>query len=183
MARISFDQDKVEGTGSFTPIPPGKYLVEITDSDVRPTKSGTGEYVYLVLRVVEGLYEGRLIFDRLNYINQNQQAEEIAQKALKRLCRLCGIRGELTDTQDLHFKRFEVSIGIRADQGYGEQNQVRYPDLPVERGPQPPAKRDEPVHVPVNGEEAALAGAQTQKVAPRPAPAGGQRPWQQKSRF
>lgn len=173
MARISFDQDKVEGTGSFTPIPPGKYLVEITDSDVRPTKSGTGEYVYLVLRVVDGPHEGRLIFDRLNYINQNQQAEEIAQKALKRLCRLCGIRGELTDTQDLHFKRFEASVGVRADQGYGEQNQVRYPDLPAEM-----AKRDEPVHVPVNGEEAV-----PQKVAPRPAPAGGQRPWQQKSRF
>lgn len=178
MTRISFDQNKVEGSGTFTPIPPGKYLLEISDSDVRPTKSGTGEYVYLVLRVVEGPHEGRLVFDRINYVNPNRQVEEIAQKALKRLCRLCGVRGELTDTQQLHFKRFEASVGIRADTGYGEQNQVRYPDVAVTGNgkvlPDPapietaPVKLDHPV-----------------KLSPqqRPAPSGGPWPWQKNAKF
>ena len=37
-----FDANQVEPTGDFEPIPAGKYLAVITDSEMKPNKAGTG---------------------------------------------------------------------------------------------------------------------------------------------
>ena len=182
MARLSFDPDATEGTGGFTPVPPGKYLLEIQESDIRPTKSGTGEYLYLVIRVVTGPYENRLIFDRLNFSNPNPQAQEIAQKALKRLVRLCGLPLSILhdlDTERLHFKRFEAVVTVRQDTGFGPQNAVRYPDVPDEQGvPLATPQRS-------NGLPAATAAQPrpAPQQLPRLEPSGGDKPWKKAPRF
>jgi Protein of unknown function (DUF669) len=182
MARLSFDPDATDGTGGFTPIPPGRYLLEIQESDVRPTKAGTGEYLYLVLRVVTGPHEGRLIWDRLNFSNPNEQAQEIAQKALKRLVRLCGLPVSVLhnlDTQVLHFKRFEAAVTIKQSPGYEPQNAVRYPDAP---GAPPDGGEEAPKS---NGQQI-VTQAQQRAAAPplpRPAPSGGPAPWKKAPRF
>ena len=59
MADLSgFDANQVEPTGDFEPIPAGKYLAVITDSEMKPTKSGTGSLLQLfhgeVLLPVDG---------------------------------------------------------------------------------------------------------------------------------
>jgi hypothetical protein len=179
MARLSFDPDATDGTGGFTPIPPGKYLLEIQESDVRPTKAGTGEYLYLVLRVVTGPYEGKLIWDRLNFSNPNPVTQEIAQKALKRLVRLCGLPISVLhnlDTQVLHFKRFEAAVSIRQSPGFDPQNAVRYPDAQdaVDEAPKS------------NGGALPVAPAQQRAASqqlPRPVPSGGPAPWKKAPRF
>ena len=38
----NFDASKVEPASSFDPIPAGKYLAVIVASELRPTKSGSG---------------------------------------------------------------------------------------------------------------------------------------------
>ena len=135
--------------------------MEIVESDTRVSKTGSGEYVHLKMRVVDGPYEGRYLFDRLNYVNVNAQAQQIAQKSLKRLCRLCGVAGQLTNTEQLHFKRFHVSARIRKDAGYGEQNAVSYPDASDPKQAEPPAP------------------APVARPAPaRPATTGAPKPWQ-----
>lgn len=158
MAAINFNPDSVTEDAKFDPIPPGQYLVEIVDSDIRETKSGSGRYVYLDMRVVEGPCEGRHVFDRLNHENDSQTASEIAQRALKRICRLCGIRGDLHDTQDLHFKRFNVFVTVKTD-SYGQKNVVRYSDGPPQEQPRAQPPRQE---------------------APAP---DNSKPWQRKARF
>ena len=60
-------------------LPPGDYTVEITDSQQKTTKAGTGSYLELVLRVVEGTYERRQLWVRLNLDNPNPQAVKLAQ--------------------------------------------------------------------------------------------------------
>lgn len=168
MAEIRFNPAAVEDDGSdFTPLPAGRYLVEIIESDTRPTKNGSGEYVHLKMRVVDGPYENRLLFDNLNYINQNSTTQQIAQKSLRRLCRLCSIEGELENTEQLHFHRFHVSVSIRADTGYGPQNAVRYPDADPEQM-EMLAKAPEPTPKP-----AAVA-----RPVLRPAASGAAKPWQ-----
>jgi hypothetical protein len=167
MAEIRFDPDNVEDDGNdFTPLPAGRYLVEIIESDTRPTKNGSGEYVHLKMRVVEGPYENRYLFDNLNYINQNQQTQQIAQKSLRRLCRLCEVEGELQNTEQLHFHRFHASVSIRKDTGWGEQNAVRYPDVAD------PNQMDmlEPAPTP--------APKPAARPVPRPAATGATKPWQ-----
>jgi hypothetical protein len=169
MAEIRFNPDAVEDDGvDFAPLPQGRYLVEITESDTRTTKNGSGEYVHLKMRVVEGPYENRFLFDNLNYINQNQTAQQIGQKILRRLCRLCSVEGELENTEQLHFHRFHVSVSIKADTGYGPQNAVRYPDAPDADQMEMLAPAPEPAPKPAAAARPAL----------RPAASGAAKPWQ-----
>jgi hypothetical protein len=130
MASLSFNTEKVDDRNAFTPVPAGRYLVEVISSEIKKTKNGNGEFIFLILRIVDGPHEGQKIFDRINFINQNKDAENIAQRALKKLCLACGVRGELTDTEQLHFKRFHAHILVRQDIGFPAQNSVRYPDPP-----------------------------------------------------
>jgi hypothetical protein len=174
MAKIDFNSDNVGdsngGGRGFEPVPAGEYLVEIIKSAIKPVKSGNGKYVYLEMRIVEGPEEGRYLFDRLNYDNPNHTTQDIAQKALKRVMRWCGLHGELVDTEQLHFKRFEVLVSVRKDPLFGLQNQVRYPD--------PPADDPATMTVAANGRE-----PQLKAVPSRATGTGTTRPWQQKPRF
>jgi hypothetical protein len=147
MATINFDQSKVPEGTSFTPIPAGRYQVEIIDSDVRATKAGNGHYLHLTFRVVEGPYEGKQVWDNVNFDNPNQQTVEIAQKTLRKLCRLCGYRTAiLENTEDLHFKRFYINVVIETTPGYDPKNAVRYPEVQIEAVPStaPPQQPQEP---------------------------------------
>ena len=55
MAKLqNFNANDVEPASDFEAIPAGKYLAVITDSEVKPNKSGTGTYLQLTFQVVEG---------------------------------------------------------------------------------------------------------------------------------
>jgi Protein of unknown function (DUF669) len=170
MATINFDQSKVPEGTSFAPLPAGRYQVEIIESDVRATKAGNGHYLHLTFRVVEGPHEGRQLFDRINFDNPSQQTVEIAQKTLRKLCRLCGYRpAVLENTEELHFKRFHINVGIETTPGYDAQNTVRYPEVQVEGAPVLPLQQS-----PKPPQEPARPAAPTAE-APKP--------WQRKARF
>ena len=40
-----FDANTVEPADDLDPIPDGKYIAVITDSEMKPTKAGTGNYL------------------------------------------------------------------------------------------------------------------------------------------
>jgi len=63
MANLSgFDANNVEPSGDFEPIPAGKYLAIITDSEMKPTKNGNGSYLELTFQVIEGPCKNRLLW-------------------------------------------------------------------------------------------------------------------------
>ena len=125
MALIDFNAEAIEPQSDFSPLPVGNYTVVITTSEMKPTKTGNGQYLQLTLQVVEGEYKNRLIFDRLNISNANEVAQQIAQKALSSICRAVGVMHP-KDSEELHDKPFSVKIGIRPASGeYGESNIVR----------------------------------------------------------
>ncbi len=138
MALIDFNAEAIEPQSDFSPLPVGNYTVVITQSEMKPTKSGNGQYLQLTLQVVEGEFKNRLIFDRLNIQNANDVAQQIAQKALSSICRAVGVMHP-KDSEELHDKPFSVKIGIRPASGeYGESNIVKgYSSLsssPVKKG-------------------------------------------------
>jgi len=48
MANLNgFNAHSVEPMADFEPIPAGKYVAVITDSEMKPTKSGNGSYLEL----------------------------------------------------------------------------------------------------------------------------------------
>ena len=81
----TFDASSVEPTVSFEVLPPGKYLVQIVNSEMRPTKDGLGRYLHIELDVLDGPHAGRKLFDRLNLVNGNPQTD--AAQALPRRAR------------------------------------------------------------------------------------------------
>ena len=76
MATIDFDVSSYEAPKSnFDPLPRGEYLAIVTENQMKATKSGTGEYLELVIQIVDGEFSGRKIWERLNIHNANEVAE------------------------------------------------------------------------------------------------------------
>ena len=86
MAQVNFNAAEVSTESQFSPVPNGDYPVIITESEMKPTKNGAGQYLQLVLEVIEGPYKGRKVWERLNIVNSNQTAVEIAQRSLSQIC-------------------------------------------------------------------------------------------------
>lgn len=125
MAELNFDSTDVEPNQAFTALPAGEYNAEITDSDMENTKSGTGQFLKLELTVVDGEYAGRKVFDRLNLVNENKQAEEIARRTLSAICHAVGVV-KVADSTDLHNRPMKVTIGIEKRKDTGEDaNRVK----------------------------------------------------------
>lgn len=97
-----FDPTSVDPRTNFDPLPSGKYPAEIVESDVIVPRSGRGKMLKLTLRITEGEYENRKVFDNINFRHENSQTQEIAQRALAELCAACGHHGPLTDSEVLH---------------------------------------------------------------------------------
>ncbi len=96
-----FDANQVEPTGDFDPIPAGKYLAVITDSEMKLTKAGTGSLLQLTFQIVEGEYQNRLLWTRLNLDNPNAVAVQIARADLSAICRAVGVLSP-RDSVELH---------------------------------------------------------------------------------
>ena len=62
--------------------PVGDYKAVITESEVKETKAGDGQYLNLRIEIIEGEYQGRIIFVILNLWNPNPKAVEIANREL-----------------------------------------------------------------------------------------------------
>lgn len=124
MASIIFDATNVEPADSFDCLPKGKYLCMAIDSKIKPTKSGTGEYLEITFEVIDGQGKGRKIWDRLNIRNSNKKAEEISQRQLSALCRSIGVMN-LSDTDQLHNIPVVLDVEIEQREGYDPQNRVK----------------------------------------------------------
>jgi hypothetical protein len=158
--------DVPEDDRTLEPLPAGNYLMQVIESEIKPTKSGTGEQLVLTLEVIDGPHANRKVWDRLNIVNENADAQRIAQRSLADLCLSIGV-ASLRNTEELHFKPFVGRLAIRQDKTgqYGPQNTVRYKP----RGGQPPAGKAPP-------QQSAAKPAAAAAAAP-----GTKRPWGNKN--
>ncbi len=128
----TFDATTVDPAAGFELFPVGRYVVQIVGSEMRPTRDGGGQYLWLELDVLEGPLAGRKLFDRLNLVNASVQTVEIAQRTLSAICHATG-RLQVQDSAELHLVPMIADVTIRPPKnGYGESNKVVY--LPLERG-------------------------------------------------
>jgi hypothetical protein len=127
----TFDATGIDPMKPLEVLPPGKYMAQIVSSDMRLTKDGTGQYLFLEIDVLEGPYQGRKLFDRLNLVNDNTQTVEMAQRTLSAICHATG-RLQVQDSEDLHLIPFLAVVTVHPPKnGYGETNKIRY--QPLER--------------------------------------------------
>lgn len=124
MAFIQFNAAQVQPQASFDPIPAGKYICQITESEIKSTKAGTGQQLVLTWEVLDGEFKGRKIWDRLNISNPNKQAEQISQAALSAICHACGVM-QLQDSSQLHAKPMRIRVTVEKSEGYEASNKVK----------------------------------------------------------
>lgn len=122
----TFDASQVEPNTPYEVLPPGKYLAQIVASEMRVTKDGNGQYLFIEIDILEGTYAGRKLFDRLNLINANPEAVQIAQRSLSAICRAVG-KMQVNDSEQLHLIPLIADVRVRPPKGeYGESNSIRY---------------------------------------------------------
>ena len=171
----TFDAANVDPNAGFEVYPAGKYLAQIVASEMRPTKDGRGQYLFLELDILEGQFAGRKLFDRLNLVNDNPDTVDIATRTLSSICRATG-QMQVKDSEQLHLIPLIADVRVRPPKGqYGESNSIRYlprnaaaPATPT-RAPASYASAPTPATAPT--------AQPAQPVAPV-APAAGGLPWQ-----
>jgi len=126
MAQLNFDANNVSPDESFEAIPAAWYNFMITESENKATKNGDGSYLQLTLKVMDGQYAGRLVFDRLNLQNPNPVATEIGYKRLSAYCHATGIL-QVQDSSQLHGIPFKGRVVIKTDStgAYDPSNEIK----------------------------------------------------------
>ena len=120
MANLNgFDAREVEPQAALEPIPAGKYLAIITNSEMKATKNGDGSFLELVFQVIEGEYKGRKLWDRLNLDNTNPTAVQIARSQLSALCRATGVMTP-RDSVELHNLPLIAVVAVKRRDDNGE---------------------------------------------------------------
>ena len=112
MSTLNFDANNVEPSTGFDPIPAGKYPAVITESAMKPTKSGNGQYLELTFEIIDGEFKGRKVWARLNLENQNSTAVQIARSELSAICRAVGVM-QPQDSIELHNLPLVITVRCR----------------------------------------------------------------------
>jgi hypothetical protein len=114
-----FDANQVEPTSDFEPIPAGKYVAVITDSEMKPTKTGAGQFLKFTFQVTEGPFKNRLLWARLNLDNPNATAVQIARGELSAICRAVGVLAP-NDSVELHNLPLVIHVRCKKRTDTGE---------------------------------------------------------------
>ena len=137
MAIINFNANEVEPSKAFDPIPAGKYIAVITDSEMKETRAGTGRYLQLEFEITDGEYAGRKLWSRLNIENQNAEAVRMARADLSAICRAVNVLTP-NDSIDLHNLPLVIKVHCRKDKNTGEiTNDIRGYESKANYKPEP----------------------------------------------
>lgn len=120
-----FDATQVAPAATLDPLPAGKYLAVITESETKPTKSGTGSYLQLTFEIIEGEHKGRLLWARLNLDNPNPKAVQIARAELSAICRAVDVLSP-NDSSELHNLPLVVQVKCKKRDDTGDiSNEIK----------------------------------------------------------
>ena len=119
-----FNAEEVEPNKGFSALPAGDYQVIITESKMKPTKNGNGQYLEMKMQVLNGEHQNRILFDRLNLVNKSDVAVQIAKGTLSSICRSVNVLTP-NDSSELHNKPLTASVKISKDQDGNPRNEVK----------------------------------------------------------
>lgn len=132
MAKLDapIDLTDVPEREEFTPVPPGPYTVMIVGSDIKTTQAG-GQMIELEMDIQDGEHQNRKLFERINIVNANPKAVEIAYRTLAEIGKAFG-KTSIKDTEELHNKRMTVNVVVDPAKPY-KKDGVDHPGKPQNR--------------------------------------------------
>lgn len=113
-----------QGNGNFEPLPAGWYTATISQSELKATKAGNGQYIKLRYDITGPSHQGRVVFGNLNIKNANPKAEEIGRQQLGDIMRAIGL-AKVTDTDQLIGGQIAIKLEVKQDEQYGASNEVK----------------------------------------------------------
>ncbi|MEK9754407.1 MAG: DUF669 domain-containing protein, partial [Rhodospirillaceae bacterium] len=120
----TFDATNVAPKTDFELLEPADYPVMIVASAMKPTKSNTGQYLEIEMDVIDGPRKGAKLWDRLNLVNPNAKAQEIAERTLSAICHATGVMS-VSDSEQLHGRAMLATVKVKPAEGeYGPKNEI-----------------------------------------------------------
>ncbi|TVQ34037.1 MAG: DUF669 domain-containing protein [Phycisphaeraceae bacterium] len=119
MATLNFDATQHKPQASFDPLPAGKYLVMITDSEEKDTANGKGKFLKLEMTILDGEHKGRKVWDQIMLQHPSVQAMDIARSTLSAVCHAVGVLRP-AQSQELHNLPLVVSVSLKKRSDTGE---------------------------------------------------------------
>jgi hypothetical protein len=116
------DESNAEG-GGFTVNPRGRYLLQITEGEVKRNSKNTGDLFEFEVEVLEeGPAQGSKIkFLSINVSHDSAQARNIGQAQLKALTLACGLDpATTTDTDQFLYQPFMADLEIETYESKGK---------------------------------------------------------------
>jgi len=126
MAHLNnFNAQEVDPSVPFEPVPAGKYIAAITDSEMKATKDGKGSYLEITFTIIDGAYKDRKVWDRLCLTHPNAETVKIARANLSAICRAVGVM-QPRDSFELHNLPMLITIKCKKRKDSDEiDNEVR----------------------------------------------------------
>lgn len=119
MATLNFDANQVEPSAGKDPVPAGKYVAAITNSEMKPTKNGAGQYLELEYQILDGEHKGRKLWSRHTLSHTSAQTVQIARGELSAVCRAIGVM-QPKDSAELHNLPMTVTVKLKKREDNGE---------------------------------------------------------------
>lgn len=130
MGLINVNLRQIPPAVALQPVPDGWYKVRIVKSNIKTTSKGDGGYLELQHEILEGQFQGRIVYYNLNLFNPSDKACEIAYKQLSAIGHCLGVF-DLQDQQvpdmvvpQLHNQPYYIWVVIGQGQN-GPLNNVR----------------------------------------------------------
>jgi hypothetical protein len=125
MAELNFNAAQVQPEFGYEIIPAGWYNAMIDESEMKPTKDGSGAYLQVRFSIIDGQYANRKVFMRLNLRNSNPVAQEIAFKQLSAIAHAIGVL-QVQDSAQLHGIPMKIKVRLKKDSKgeYEDTNEI-----------------------------------------------------------
>lgn len=120
-----FDANTVEPVESnFEPIPAGKYLSVIRDSQEKTSQKGH-TYLSLEFEILDGQYRGRKLWANLNLSHPDADVVKFARAELAEICKAVGVL-KPADSAQLHNLPLLITVKVVNRKDTGDlQNRIR----------------------------------------------------------
>ena len=116
-----FNVDELpQGNGNFEPLPAGWYSATISQSELKDTKAGNGQYIKLRYDITGPTHQGRVVFGNLNIKNASTKAEEIGRQQLGEIMRAIGL-AKVTDTDQLIGGNLGIKLVVKTGEYAGNE--------------------------------------------------------------
>lgn len=126
MGNLGFTLTEEDYKNNYSPLPAGEYPVVVTDTEIKPTKEGTGKFVKVTHQVVDGPYNGKFIVNNINIQNPNPVAVEISKKTLAKIEKALGLPvGGLQNHEQMRGVPVRVHLTVKQDDKYGPGNEIK----------------------------------------------------------